>query len=297
MSEERIISPNEPARVPAMKRASWGAIIAGVVVILMIQMILWLLGLSIGLAAASPQDGNWQGLGIGAIIWLVISTIIALFIGGWATGRLAGVPRRIDGALHGIVAWGTSTILALYLVSSAVGAVFGGAMSVLQTAARKAPMQQIVRQAPMTQEQIQQEARSLIQSRPAQGANEQQRQQAQQRLDAAIDRMLPEDTQAQVPQQQRQEVVAILTESTEMNEDEASQKVDQWVNSYRRAEQLQTGARQVAQQAQEAAPEALDISAQAAFWSFLALLIGAAAAALGGLLGAPKDVVTTRGNW
>ena len=283
MSEERIISPNEPARVPAMKRASWGAIFAGVVVILMIQMILWLLGLAIGLAAASPQDGNWQGLGIGAIVWLVISTIIALFIGGWATGRLAGVPRRIDGALHGIVAWGTSTILALYLVSSAVGAVFGGAMSVLQTAARKAPMQQ--------------KARSLIQSRPAQGANEQQRQQAQQRLDAAIDRMLPEDTQAQVPQQQRQEVVAILTESTEMNEDEASQKVDQWVNSYRRAEQLQTGARQVAQQAQEAAPEALDISAQAAFWSFLALLIGAAAAALGGLLGAPKDVVTTRGNW
>lgn len=294
MADERITS--EPVRVPAMKRASWGAIIAGVVIILMIQMILWTLGLAIGLAAADPGDGNWQGLGIGAIIWLVLSTLIALFVGGWATGRLAGVPRRIDGALHGLVAWGVANILALYLVSSAVGAMFGGAASLLQFGVQQAPTERAAQQMPMTRQQVILEARSLVEDRPAEGLSEEQRARAQQQLESNINQMLPEG-EGEVDQQQQQEVVSTLVQATELSEDEARQKVNEWIDRYEMTQQVRTSVREVAGEASERAPEALDISAQAALWSFLSLLLGGAASALGGMLGAPKDITTTRGNW
>lgn len=114
-------------------RLSWGAVFAGLVVALALQAVLMLLGTAIGLTAM--DDGAGRGLGIGAGIWLILSVLVSLYVGGLVTGRLAGVLTRGDGALHGILMWGLSTILALYLVASGVSSLLGGAVHLASSGA------------------------------------------------------------------------------------------------------------------------------------------------------------------
>ncbi len=113
----------------AIKRVSWGAILAGSVVAIVTQIMLSLLGLAIGLATINPatETNPLGGLGTGTGIWLAVSTIIAFLIGGYVAARLSGLPRRQDGIWHGIVTWGFVSLLTLYLMTSAVGQLFNTA--------------------------------------------------------------------------------------------------------------------------------------------------------------------------
>ena len=115
-----------------LKRISWGAIFAGAVVAVVVGLLLNLLGLGIGLSTfeVGPDD-TAKGFSIVQAIWFVISSLASLFAGGWVAGHLAGLPRRVDGALHGLVAWGLTTLLTVYLVSSGVGAILGGVTSLV----------------------------------------------------------------------------------------------------------------------------------------------------------------------
>lgn len=107
-------------------RLSWGAVFAGLVVATAVQIVLTLLGAGIGFAAWEPGDSA-RGLGIGAGIWSILSVLVSLYVGGMTTGRLAGILTRKDGALHGILLWGLSTILTVWLLASGVTALAGGA--------------------------------------------------------------------------------------------------------------------------------------------------------------------------
>jgi hypothetical protein len=113
------------------RRISWGAIIAGLIVTLVCQILLSMLGVAIGAATINPtqEQQPFEGLGTGAAIWWIVSSLISLFLGGCVAGRLAGVPRKGDGALHGIVMWGAATLITFLLVGTAIGGLFGGAFS------------------------------------------------------------------------------------------------------------------------------------------------------------------------
>lgn len=117
-----------------VRRISWGAIIAGLIVTLVCQILLSMLGVAIGAATVNPttEQQPFEGLGTGAAIWWIVSSLISLFIGGCVAGRLAGVPRKGDGALHGIVMWGAATLITFLLVGTAIGGLFGGAFSALK---------------------------------------------------------------------------------------------------------------------------------------------------------------------
>ena len=74
-------------------RISWGAIFAGAIIALATQLVLTLIGTAVGLATLNPETGqNPSGttLGIGAGVWLVISSLVSLFLGGYIAGRLGG---------------------------------------------------------------------------------------------------------------------------------------------------------------------------------------------------------------
>jgi hypothetical protein len=121
-------------------RLSWGAVFAGLVVATALQIVLTLLGTAVGLAAWDPgESARGLGLGLGAGIWAILSILISLFVGGIATGRLAGILRRKDGALHGVLLWGLSTILTLWLLASGVSAVAGGAFRMVGDALGATP--------------------------------------------------------------------------------------------------------------------------------------------------------------
>lgn len=112
---------------PLLKRISWSAIFAGVALAMVVSVILNLLGTAIGSASIDPlQEGNpLDGLGKGTAIWVVASGIISLFVGGWVAGRLA----QREGGLHGLLVWATTSLVTLYLVSSAVTGIVSGGLN------------------------------------------------------------------------------------------------------------------------------------------------------------------------
>ena len=125
-----------PPQVEVMPRAgrrvSWGAVFAGVMIVLAIQLLLSMLGLGIGLGTIDPTAGstpNASSLGIGAAAWWGLSYLIALFAGGYVAARLAPSRLGFDGALHGAVTWAFTLLVTFYLLTTAVGSVIGGAFS------------------------------------------------------------------------------------------------------------------------------------------------------------------------
>lgn len=111
-------------------RLSWGAIFAGFIVATMLQIVLALLGVAVGFTTWDPGDPA-RDLGMGMGIWLAISALVSLFVGGLTTGRLAGVLTRGDGAIHGVVMWGLATLFGLWLAFSGAGFLLGGAFSIV----------------------------------------------------------------------------------------------------------------------------------------------------------------------
>lgn len=112
-------------------RLSWGAIFAGLVVAVVVQIILSLLGLAIGFGTLDFQAGTGLGsIGTGAGIWAVLTALISLFVGGLAAGHMAGYLTRFDGIMHGVLVWGLSMIIALWALSAGVSTLLGGMFGV-----------------------------------------------------------------------------------------------------------------------------------------------------------------------
>ena len=137
-------APGGPGTIvmPLGRRISWGAVIAGVTLALVVQVLLAMLGAGLGLSTVDPAGGgspDAQTFGTAAGIWWGVSMLIALYIGGWVAGHMAGFPEKSDGRLHGLLVWGLTILLMLYLLSSAVGGVIGGAFNIIgKTADRSA---------------------------------------------------------------------------------------------------------------------------------------------------------------
>ena len=123
------------------RRVSWGAVIAGVVIAIVVQMVLSLLGAGIGLSTVDPMrysSPDASSFGIGAGIWWAVSSMVSLFAGGWVAAHLAGSPEKTDALLHGLLTWGLAAIVTAYLLASAVSAVVRGGASMVGTAATAA---------------------------------------------------------------------------------------------------------------------------------------------------------------
>lgn len=106
----------------------------GVAVALVTQLLLDMLGVGIGASAldiGSGADNSGTVFSIGAGIWWALSGIIAAFVGGLTAGRLAGAAKGDTARWHGFVTWAVSTLTIIYLLTSAVGGILGGAFNVL----------------------------------------------------------------------------------------------------------------------------------------------------------------------
>jgi hypothetical protein len=122
-----------------LKRVSWGAIFAGAVIAVALTALLSLLGLGIGFGTLDPAQGDTLSeVPKNTLIWWAVISIIATGIGGFVAGRLAGIPRSMTGALHGLAVWSVATLVTLWLATTAVGAILGAATSVVTTTAKVA---------------------------------------------------------------------------------------------------------------------------------------------------------------
>lgn len=121
----------EDAHTIMINRVSWGAIFAGVVVGLVTQVLLTMLGIGIGISSLDPMGTSPAAstVSIASGIWYVVASIIAAYAGGYVAARMSGQTVPTTGALHGLTTWAFTTLLVLYLLSSAVGSIVGGAFS------------------------------------------------------------------------------------------------------------------------------------------------------------------------
>ncbi len=126
---EEYPDPTMGRRTP-FRGASWGSIIAGALVAVVVMAVLNILGIAIG--AATIEIGTEQaGLGVGAGIWWTVSALIGLFCGGWVAGRLSHSMDRAEGVLHGIITWALFAFASIFMVTTTVGQAIGGAFGMV----------------------------------------------------------------------------------------------------------------------------------------------------------------------
>jgi hypothetical protein len=122
----------EDARTLMLNKIAWGAVFAGVVVALAIQLVLNLLGMGVGGATLNPlgdDSPSATSLSIGAGIWFAVSGILAALAGGYTAGRLAGVPNDSTAGWHGLTTWALATLVIFYLLTSTLGGILRGGLS------------------------------------------------------------------------------------------------------------------------------------------------------------------------
>ncbi|MET0529813.1 MAG: PhnA-like protein [Microvirga sp.] len=131
------VTPAEDARTILINKISWGAVLAGVAVSLVAQLVLNMIGIGIGASTLDPMTGDnpaASSFSIGAGIWWALSGILAAFVGGYVASRLSGRPKASTGAWHGLTAWAATTLVIFYLLSTAVGGLVGGAFNTVSGA-------------------------------------------------------------------------------------------------------------------------------------------------------------------
>ena len=124
---------DEPTFLGAvLKRTSWGAVIAGAVVAIGVQMVLTVLGIAIGVSATDAHDYNSRvaaNTATGSAIWWLITGTIALLIGGCVVGRFGGMTRSPDVLLHGLTMWAVTALFGFLVVSGGAGMLYGSTMN------------------------------------------------------------------------------------------------------------------------------------------------------------------------
>ena len=100
--KEEYVYPEMPLGRPAplfLRRVSWVAIFAGLVVALVLEIVLSLLGVAIGASTIAPfkEGTSAKTYGMGSAIWLGLTSVISIFGGACVAGRLSGGPRTTDG--------------------------------------------------------------------------------------------------------------------------------------------------------------------------------------------------------
>ena len=270
-----------------VKRMSWSAVFAGVVVVLIIQLALSLLGMGIGMTTVDPQQqGGIPGattFGIGAAIWWIVTTLIAVGAGGWVAGRLAGMPRRIDGLLHGLITFGFATLLLFYLVTSTAATLIGGTFSTagnLLSAAGQGAGGLAGELSSQVSDQALSTVRGEIESALREAGVNPQRVNLEQEA-REIGRQL---IQGELSQQDLERTATEMARRTGIPPEQARAQLQEWQQSYQQA------MGQAEQQARQAADVAASTASQAGIWSFVALLIGAVAGTVGGMVGTPRDI-------
>ncbi|WP_241674628.1 hypothetical protein [Candidatus Methylobacter oryzae] len=112
---------------------SWGAIFAGAVGAAALALILTMLGTGLGMSSVSPWTYSGVSattLGVGAILWLTLTQLLASAMGGYIAGRLRTKWIATDAdevyfrdTAHGFLAWAISALLTAALLTSAIGSI------------------------------------------------------------------------------------------------------------------------------------------------------------------------------
>jgi hypothetical protein len=288
------VTPAEDWRSIMINRVSWGAVLAGVVIALVTQLILNMLGIGIGAATLDPGTGDNPSVtsfSIGAGVWWTVSGILAALAGGYAAGRLSGKPKESTAGWHGLTTWALTTLVIFYLLTTTVGGILGGAYRTITGALGSvastvgATGQTAAQVAAPNLSRVTDPFASVEQSvRTATGGND-----PTALRDAAVAavRAAVTGNEAQA-QEARERAAQAIARAQNIPVDQARTQVQQYEQQYR---QVVAEAKQQATQAAETAAKALS---RGALFGAISLLLGGIAAWFGGRMGAVEPTITPR---
>jgi hypothetical protein len=247
------------AAAPLWQRLSWGAVIGGIVVSLVIQFFLSLLGLGIGVATIDPQGQSPEArtITLAAGIWWAASGVIAAAAGGWIAGRMSASIRPGGGALHGFVTWSATTLIIVFLLTGLVGGIAGGAVSLVGNTLSSAA-------SVATERGIDPRAAQVL-SRMVTGGGQLSPEDRTAAIDALVDAGFARDQATKLLDRQAPTKPAAGGQTSAAD-----------------TETAEADARAIAERA-------ANTISKAALWSVLALLLGAIAGALSGAGGATRE--------
>jgi len=245
---------------------SWAAVFAGAFAISALSLILLALGTGVGLSSLSP----WSSAGVsestvtkGAIVWLILTQIVAAAMGGYLAGRLRTKWVSVHthevyfrDTAHGFLVWSVSLVLTTAFLASAATSMISGnaarndAGTTAAGAAGSDPYGYFVD--------------SLFRSdRPAADLS------ANAALHAEVGLILARGLrEGYVPSADTAYLAQLVAARTGMDQTEARRRVSEVLN-----------------QARQAADDARRATAHFLYWMFLALLIGAFCASYAATIG------------
>lgn len=315
---ERRVRPTHTGEILQPRRGvSWRAILAGTLTVVATVFLLNLIGLAVGFGSINPgEEANpLSGVGTGALIWWIVTHLIALFLGGWVAGLSGRSMSTNGGVIQGFLTWCLYSIISIWLVTSAVGSIISGVGSVVGStlstvgksvgsAASSLTPQQNQRMN-MSLDQVRNEVYALLEDtgreeldpdrleNQAQETREEARQEIQNNdyssaraeINAIIERAR-NNFDGTFEALDKEALANVLSERTNMSREEAMRQIEsreqQYENIRRDAEEQLNN---LGENAEDAADNATDVASKAAMWLSIALVLGAITAALGGLTG------------
>jgi hypothetical protein len=258
---------------------SWPAVLAGAFAAAALSLILLALGTGIGLSSVSPwsnMGASASAIGIGAIVWLIVTQIIAATMGGYLAGRLRTKWVNIHtnevyfrDTAHGFLVWAVGLVITAAFLASAATSMVGGGAQLGAITSGKATSAQSDGQASDPNKYF---VDTLFRS----------------------DRPASETTDASI----RAEAGSIFANALRQKDVPAADKTYLGQLVAARTGLSQTDAEQrvsdVLSQARQAADTARKTVAHSLYWTFLALLIGAFCASFAATIGGKqRDHVVT----
>ena len=272
-----------PPRESAISAVSWAAVIAGAVIAAALSLALFAGGTGLGFLSVSPWSGEGvsaPAIGIGLIIWMLATQIVAYGIGGYVAGRLR--TKWVDvhsdevyfrDTAHGFLVWALSAVVSAVLLGASIATLASGVAKAGASVAAGAGTAATAAAAAgggdgMAQVRGYFSDALLRPERPDAGADRNGARDEVARIVAmsvARGSMTGED---------RDYVVKVVAAQTGMEPAAAQRRVDQAVQNVKQA------ADDSKQKAKEAADQARKAAAAFALWGFASMLIGAFVASL-----------------
>jgi hypothetical protein len=247
---------------------SWPAVLAGAFAAAALSLSLLALGTGIGLSSVSPwsnMGASAAAIGIGAIVWLIVTQMIAATMGGYLAGRLRTKWVNIHtdevyfrDTAHGFLVWAVGLVIAAAFLASAATSMVGGGVGAITSG--RATSNQADGQVSDPNEYF---INTLFRSdRPAPDSNDASMRAETGSIFANALR------QKDIPAPDKTYLARLVSARTGLSQTDAEQRVSD----------VLTQARQAADTARKAVAHSL-------YWTFLALLIGAFCASFAATIG------------
>ncbi|BAO56413.1 hypothetical protein [Nonlabens marinus] len=301
------------------KAISWRAIAGGLTTVFAILLLLNLIGIAVGFSTIEPtEEGNaLSGVGTGAIIWWILSNLIAIFIGARVAARVGVSFSNKGGVMQGFLTWALYCILSYLVVFSAVGNVISGVGSIITKTAVEVGNSLVSQNTSTDNQDVEvgdvnwQEAKSEFyallrdtekealdpqrlesQAEDLANATEDQAVQAVKdptTLDEEVDKVFQKaenEFANSLDALDKEALTNVIVNRSNLSKEEASNMVDNYVESYEEVvDDAQVYLKKTKEEVVDQTEDAAQGIAKAALYVSIALILGVIVAVLGGLNG------------